>query len=202
MFTGIIETTGIIEKVASNGTNKSFWISSAIGNELKIDQSLAHNGVCLTVEAIENNTHIVTAIEETLRKTNLGLLKEGTEINLERCMVMNGRLDGHMVQGHVDCTATCTEKKKLDGSWEYTFRFPEAFAHLVIEKGSICMNGTSLTCFNVTRNSFTVAIIPYTYHHTNIKHLTEGSIVNIEFDIIGKYIFSHNHLKFFEKYSK
>lgn len=195
MFTGIIECTGIIEKVESNGSNKTFWVNSPISNELKVDQSLAHNGVCLTVEEISHNTHKVTAIEETLRKTNLGLLQSGTEINLERCMVMNGRLDGHMVQGHIDCTATCIEMKKLDGSWEFTFEFAKEFAHLVIEKGSISVNGTSLTCFNVTGNTFTVAIIPYTFEHTNIKHVTAGSIVNIEFDIIGKYIFRKSELE-------
>jgi riboflavin synthase len=195
MFTGIIETTGIVEKIQVSGTNKTFWISSPIGSELKVDQSLAHNGVCLTVEAISGSVHTVTAIEETLRKTNLHTLTIGTEINLERCMIMNGRLDGHMVQGHVDCTATCVDKKKLDGSWEFSFQFPENFAHLVIEKGSISVNGTSLTCFNVTKNQFTVAIIPYTFEHTNIKHVNAGSIVNIEFDIIGKYIFRKSELE-------
>jgi len=188
MFTGIIECTGIVEKIESKGSNKTFWIKSPIGNELKIDQSLAHNGVCLTVEEIANSIHCVTAIEETLRKTNLHTLQISSEINLERCMLMNGRLDGHIVQGHVDCTATCTHKKQLDGSWEFSFEFDKQFAHLVIEKGSISINGTSLTCFNVSENNFTVAIIPYTFEHTNIKHVVAGSIVNIEFDIIGKYI--------------
>ena len=188
MFTGIIECTGIVEKIESKGSNKTFWIKSPIGNELKIDQSLAHNGVCLTVEEIANSIHRVTAIEETLRKTNLHTLHIGSEINLERCMLMNGRLDGHIVQGHVDCTATCTQKKQLNGSWEFSFEFDNQFAHLVIEKGSISINGTSLTCFNVSENSFTVAIIPYTFEHTNIKHVVAGSIVNLEFDIIGKYI--------------
>ena len=194
MFTGIIECTGIIEKIESNGSNKTFWIKSPISSELKIDQSLAHNGVCLTVEAISNGIHQVTAIEETLRKTNLGMLQSGTEINLERCMIMNGRLDGHLVQGHVDATATCINKKQLDGSWEFSFEFDNQFAHLVIEKGSISVNGTSLTCFNVSNNSFTVAIIPYTFEHTNIKHTEPGTIVNIEFDIIGKYIFRKSEL--------
>ena len=188
MFTGIIECTGIVEKIESKGSNKTFWIKSPIGNELKIDQSLAHNGVCLTVEEIANSIHRVTAIEETLRKTNLHTLQISSEINLERCMLMNGRLDGHIVQGHVDCTATCTHKKQLDGSWEFSFEFDKQFAHLVIEKGSISINGTSLTCFNVSENNFTVAIIPYTFEHTNIKHVVAGSIVNLEFDIIGKYI--------------
>ena len=188
MFTGIIECTGIVEKIESKGSNKTFWIKSPIGNELKIDQSLAHNGVCLTVEEIANSIHRVTAIEETLRTTNLHTLQISSEINLERCMLMNGRLDGHIVKGHVDCTATCTHKKQLNGSWEFSFEFDNQFAHLVIEKGSISINGTSLTCFNVSENSFTVAIIPYTFEHTNIKHVVAGSIVNLEFDIIGKYI--------------
>ena len=188
MFTGIIECTGTIEKVESTGSNKTFWIKSPISHELKVDQSLSHNGVCLTVEEIFSSSHRVTAIEETLRKTNLYTLQPGSEINLERCMLMNGRLDGHIVQGHVDCTATCSQKKQLDGSWEFSFEFDKQFAHLVIEKGSISINGTSLTCFNVSENSFTVAIIPYTFDHTNIKHVIVGSIVNIEFDIIGKYI--------------
>lgn len=195
MFTGIIECKGTIEKVAYNGSNKTFWINSPISNELTIDQSVAHNGVCLTVEAISNHSHRVTAIEETLRKTNLGLLEPGTEINLERCLLMNGRLDGHLVQGHVDTTATCIEVKKLDGSWEFIFQFAKEFAHLVIEKGSISVNGTSLTCFNVTTNTFTVAIIPYTFEHTNIKHTIAGTVVNIEFDIIGKYIFRKSELE-------
>lgn len=194
MFTGIIETTGIIEKIETNGTNKSFWVKSSIGNELKVDQSLAHNGVCLTIEEVAGNTHKVTAIEETLRKSNLGLLKEDSELNLEQCMQMNGRIDGHIVQGHVDCTAFCIEKKELEGSWEYTFQFPENYAHLVIDKGSISVNGISLTCFNVTRNTFTVAIIPYTFEHTNMKHVQPETVVNIEFDIIGKYIFRKSEL--------
>ncbi len=194
MFTGIIETTGIIEKIEINGTNKSFWVASSISNELKVDQSLAHNGVCLTVESIFNSVHKVTAIEETLKKTNLNILQIGAEINLERCMLVNGRLDGHMVQGHIDCTAICINKKELEGSWEFTFQFPEEFAHLIIEKGSISVNGISLTCFNVSKTTFTVAIIPYTFHHTNIKNITVESIVNIEFDIIGKYILRRNEL--------
>ena len=195
MFTGIIESTGIIKKIVSKGTNNTFWIESPISQELKVDQSIAHNGVCLTVESINGNTHTVTAIEETLKKTNLSHLQDGSEINLERCMVMNGRLDGHLVQGHVDCTAECTDRITLEGSWEFTFRFPEKFAHLVIEKGSISVNGTSLTCFNVGRNSFTVAIIPYTFHHTSIKNVVVGTSVNIEFDIIGKYIFRKTELE-------
>lgn len=188
MFTGIIEQTGLVEAIETTGTNATFWISSPLSAELKIDQSVSHSGVCLTVEEIKDNKHRVTAIEETLNKTNLGSWKIGTLINLERCMIMNGRLDGHIVQGHVDATAMCIKKLTLDGSWEFTFEFDTQFAHLVIEKGSISVNGTSLTCFNVTNNSFTVAIIPYTFEHTNMNQLEEGNYINVEFDIIGKYV--------------
>lgn len=188
MFTGIIEQPGVIEAIETKGTNATFWISSPISTELKIDQSLNHNGVCLTVEEINNNLHRVTAIEETLNKTNLGTWKKGTLVNLERCMMLNGRLDGHIVQGHVDTTALCIRKLTLKGSWQFTLEFDTKFAHLVIEKGSISINGISLTCFNVTNNTFTVAIIPYTFTHTNMSQLEEGNIVNIEFDIIGKYV--------------
>lgn len=188
MFTGIIESTGKIVSIEKNGTNIRFWVESPLSNELKIDQSLSHDGVCLTVEAIEGNTHCVTAIEETLNKTNLNGWQKGHTINLERCMIMNGRLDGHIVQGHVDATATCINNQVLEGSWEYRFEFPEEFSHLVIEKGSIAINGTSLTCFNVDKNHFSVAIIPYTYEHTSINQVKEGTAVNIEFDILGKYV--------------
>lgn len=188
MFTGIIETTGTIQSIEKSGTNVSFWVASSLTNALKVDQSLSHNGVCLTVEAIENDHHRVTAIEETLQKTNLGSLQTGHVVNLERCMQMNGRLDGHIVQGHVDSTAVCTEAITKDGSWEYRFEMDAAFASLIIEKGSITINGTSLTIFDLTKNSFKVAIIPYTYHHTNISSVQIGSVVNIEFDMIGKYV--------------
>lgn len=188
MFTGIIESTGKVVSIEKNGTNLRFRIESPVSKELKIDQSISHNGVCLTVESTQENTHVVTAIEETLRKTDLGNWQEGMEINLERCMLMNGRLDGHIVQGHVDTTATCINRKELEGSWEFTFQFPEEFAHLVIEKGSIAVNGTSLTCFNVGKDHFTIAVIPYTYEHTNIHQVKLNTIVNIEFDILGKYV--------------
>ncbi|MES2374083.1 MAG: riboflavin synthase [Bacteroidota bacterium] len=188
MFTGIIECTGKIGSISAKGTNLSFWIESPISKELKIDQSVSHNGVCLTIEALDGDKHLVTAIEETLKKTDLGNWKEGMEINLERCMLMNGRLDGHIVQGHVDTTAVCVERKELDGSWEFTFQFPAEFAHLVIEKGSIAVNGTSLTCFHVGKDRFTIAVIPYTFEHTNIHQVIVGSVVNIEFDILGKYV--------------
>lgn len=187
MFTGIIETTGVIKKVIPTGNNKTFWVESPISSQLKEDQSVSHNGVCLTVEKVDGN-HQVTAIEETLKKTNLLNWKEGNLINLERCMQMNGRIDGHIVLGHVDTIATCVERKELNGSWEFTFEFPKQFSHLVIEKGSICLNGISLTIFNVKKKLFTIAIIPYTFEHTNIKTLIVGDKANIEFDIIGKYV--------------
>jgi riboflavin synthase len=188
MFTGIIETTGIVHLIEKNGSNISFWIGSSISNELKVDQSVSHNGVCLTVEEISAGKHKVTAIEETLRKTDLSQWKVGNEINIERCMMMNGRLDGHIVQGHVDATAICISKKVFDGSVEFTFGFDESFAQLLIEKGSVAINGTSLTCFNVGKHAFTVAIIPYTLEHTNFKQLNENVVANIEFDVIGKYV--------------
>ena len=188
MFTGIIEVVGIVESVENNDSNKTFTINAPFLEELKVDQSISHNGVCLTIEAIHPNSYTVTAIVETLSKTNLGLLKVGDKINLERCMVLNGRLDGHIVQGHVDDTATCIQKTDKSGSWEYRFEFHPQFAHLIIEKGSVCINGISLTAFNVTQNTFDVAIIPYTYHHTNIHTINPGSSVNIEYDVVGKYI--------------
>jgi riboflavin synthase len=188
MFTGIIEKTGIIKEIISQGTNKSFWVVSSIVEELKIDQSLSHNGICLTVEEIKNGMHRVTAIEETLLKTNAVSWEKEQIINLERCMQLNGRLDGHIVQGHVDCTAACIEIMEKAGSWEYSFTFPEKFAALIIEKGSVTVNGISLTCFNVADDRFTVAIIPYTFEHTNMSSLKRGDMVNIEWDIVGKYV--------------
>ena len=188
MFTGIIETTGIVKQVISNGSNKIFQVESSISSQLKADQSVSHSGVCLTVEEVTENTHRITAIDETLQKTNLGNWKEGTLVNLERCLQLNDRLDGHLVQGHVDTTATCTKRKEKDGSWEFEFAFPKKFAELLIEKGSVCVNGISLTAFDVKRKSFTVAIVPFTFEHTNIKEVQEGDSVNIEFDLIGKYL--------------
>lgn len=195
MFTGIIEATGQLKQVEINGSNLSFWIESSISPELKVDQSLSHNGVCLTVEAIEGQTYKVTAIDETLKKTNLGALQPNSFVNLERCMQLNGRLDGHIVQGHIDTTAVCIAIDKKDGSTEFSFRFDEKFATLVIEKGSITLNGISLTIFNVSRNEFTVAIIPYTMEHTNMKSLKVNDVVNIEFDMIGKYVNRIQELK-------
>lgn len=188
MFTGIIEQTGIISSVEINGSNHTFRLKSALATELKVDQSVSHNGVCMTVEEINGDHYRITAIEETIQKTNLAHWKPGTIVNLERCMQMNGRLDGHIVQGHVDTTAVCKKIIEKSGSWEFDFEIEENFAHLIIEKGSICLNGISLTIFNVTKNSFTVAIIPYTYNHTNVNHVKKGDMVNIEFDILGKYI--------------
>jgi riboflavin synthase len=188
MFTGIIEKTGVVTTITSNGTNKTFWVSSALSNELKVDQSLSHNGVCLTVEEVLDGQHRVTAIEETLTKTNLGQWQVGSAVNLERCMQLNGRLDGHIVQGHVDATAECTAIIEKAGSWEYRFNFPAAFSSLVIEKGSVTVNGISLTCFNVGDTNFSVAVIPYTYGHTNIGGLKKGDVVNVEFDVVGKYV--------------
>jgi riboflavin synthase len=188
MFTGIIECIGKVVAVSENGTNRSFWVASNISDQLKIDQSVSHSGVCLTVDELAPGKHRVTAIAETLSKTNLGQWTTDTVVNLERCMVMNGRLDGHIVQGHVDTVALCIEQKEMDGSWVYTFRFPIEFAALVIEKGSISVNGISLTCFNVTSDTFTIAVIPYTFENTNIGGVNTGNAVNIEFDILGKYI--------------
>jgi riboflavin synthase len=188
MFTGIIEAFGIVHSIEKQGTNTTFWISSPVSDELKTDQSVAHNGVCLTIEEVKEGRHRITAIEETLKKTNLFEWQDGTLVNLERCMTFTGRIDGHIVQGHVDTTAICTDKKDADGSWEFRFQFPAQFGSLVIEKGSISLNGISLTVFNVAANAFSVAIIPYTYTHTNIQQVKEGSSVNIEFDMIGKYV--------------
>jgi riboflavin synthase len=188
MFTGIIETSGRVADLKHEGGNLHITVTSSISSELKIDQSVAHNGVCLTVVALQDGTHTVTAIEETLNKTNIGHLKTGDLINLERCMQMNGRLDGHIVQGHVDQTAVCIAYKELDGSWEYTFEYDLSRGNVTVEKGSVCINGISLTVVNSQANSFSVAIIPYTYEHTNLQQVREGSVVNLEFDIIGKYV--------------
>jgi len=195
MFTGIIETTGFIHKIILSGTNRTFCVKSPISQELKVDQSVSHNGVCLTVEAINDGMHQLTAIEETLAKTNLGDWQEGDTVNIERCLQMNGRLDGHIVQGHVDTTGTCTVAIEKNGSLEYSFEIDKKFASLIIEKGSISLNGISLTIFNVKEDGFTVAIIPYTYTHTNMQFLKAGDKVNIEFDMIGKYVNRMESLK-------
>ncbi len=194
MFTGIIENTGTVTDITSMGSNKTFWIKSLISNELKVDQSVSHNGACLTVEETAPGHHRVTAVEETLSKTTLSTWKTGDLINLERCMIMNGRLDGHIVQGHVDTTGVCVDRKDMGGSWEFTFTFPVNFGGLIIEKGSVSLNGISLTLFNISSELFTVAVIPYTFENTNMKEINIGVHVNIEFDIIGKYIQRMNSL--------
>ncbi len=179
---------GTVEKLVPNETNLSIYVRSAMSNELKIDQSVSHNGVCLTVEKAGEGHHVVTAVSETLMRTNLDSVLVGDAINLERCMIMNGRIDGHLVQGHVDTTGICIAKKSIGGSWEYRFEFPMRYGHLVIEKGSVCINGISLTVFDVAESSFSVAIIPYTFYHTTMQFLELGIKVNIEFDVIGKYL--------------
>ncbi len=188
MFTGIIETLAKVEGIAKEQSNVHFTFSSAITHELKIDQSVAHNGVCLTVVSIDNKQYTVTAIEETLQKTNLGNLNVGDSVNLERCMPANGRFDGHIVQGHVDETGTVTNIIDNNGSWTYTITYNNASNNLTVEKGSITINGTSLTVVNSQENSFSVCIIPYTYENTVFKTLKMGDAVNLEFDIVGKYV--------------
>jgi riboflavin synthase len=188
MFTGIIETFGRLTDISPERGNLHFTIESEISSELKIDQSVSHNGVCLTVVNVDSGKHVVTAIEETLLKSNLDSLRVGDFLNLERCMQMNGRLDGHIVQGHVDQTAICIDVRELPGSWEYTFDYDPAAGNVTVEKGSICVNGISLTVINSLANSFSVAIIPYTFEHTNMQYLKNGDTVNLEFDIIGKYV--------------
>ena len=194
MFTGIIESMARVAAIGHEGSNVHFTISSPLAQQLRVDQSVAHNGVCLTVVAIDGDSYVVTAVAETLAKTNLGLWRVGDEINIERSLKIGDRLDGHFVQGHVDATATCIEKQALEGSWLFRFRFPAAFAPLVIEKGSVCINGVSLTVFDAGRDEFTVTIIPYTYEHTNFHAIGEGTVVNIEFDVLGKYLLRRQEL--------
>lgn len=189
MFTGIIEKTGKIHSVQKQGENLNIWVESELGSELKIDQSVAHNGICLTVVGLENNLHLVTAVAETRLKTNIDSWKEGTCVNLERCMLANGRFDGHIVQGHIDDTATCTKISEENGSWLFYFGLNQKMQqNLIVDKGSICINGVSLTVVACTEEGFLVTIIPYTYEHTNFKELAVGDKVNLEFDILGKYI--------------
>ncbi len=186
MFTGIIEQLGEVKHIEKDQENVHFTLSADFTNELKIDQSVAHNGVCLTVVSIENDTYVVTAIKETLDKTNLGNLNPGNKVNLERCMKLGDRLDGHIVQGHVDKVAECTAIEDQDGSWKFTFRYEGN--EKTVEKGSVTVNGISLTVVDSTDNGFSVCIIPYTYEHTNFQELKVGDKVNLEFDIIGKYV--------------
>jgi riboflavin synthase len=188
MFTGIIESLGIIKDLQSEQDNLHISVDCSITNELKIDQSVAHNGVCLTVVAIKDNVYTVTAIQETLKKTNVGELKVGSSVNLERAMKLGDRLDGHIVQGHVDQIGTCIEIEETNGSWFFTFEYDSKLSNITIEKGSITVNGVSLTVVNSAENQFSVAIIPYTYEHTNFKNFKIGSSVNLEFDIVGKYL--------------
>jgi len=188
LFTGIIETSGEVVGLKPDQGNLDITIASSISDELKIDQSVSHNGVCLTVVGLQPGRHIVTAISETIKKSNLGQLRPGDQVNLERCMQLNDRLDGHIVQGHVDQTAICTEVSELKGSWLYTFQYDPSQGNITVEKGSVCINGISLTVVNSQANSFSVHVIPYTYENTNLKAVRAGDAVNIEFDIIGKYV--------------
>lgn len=188
MFTGIIETVGEVVGREEEGKNITFTIQSLLAKELKIDQSISHNGVCLTVVHQQDDRYKVSAIDETLKKSNLGQLTVGSKVNLERCMPANGRFDGHIVQGHVDQIAECVQITEEDGSWLFNFRYDPSTGNVTVEKGSISVNGVSLTCFNTQVGGFTVAIIPYTYENTNFHQLKVGDIVNLEFDIIGKYV--------------
>lgn len=188
MFTGIIETLGEVSKLEKEGSNLHITVDSAITNELKIDQSVAHNGVCLTVVSLDGNTYTVTAIEETLQKTSLDNLKVGDKVNLERAMILGSRLDGHIVQGHVDQTGVCTSVEEKNGSWFFSFKYDATTSNPTIEKGSITIDGTSLTVVDSGKNTFSVAIIPYTYEHTIFNTYKIGTVVNLEFDVIGKYV--------------
>jgi riboflavin synthase len=188
MFTGIIETLGHIVQVEEEGTNCHFKVESSFAQELKVDQSVAHDGVCLTVTKIEGNCHWVTAVKETQEKTTLGDWRVGGKVNVERCMLNNGRFDGHIVQGHVDQTGLCESIEEVGGSWLIDFSYDPGFGNVTVEKGSICINGVSLTCFQSAEGQFRVTIIPYTWEHTNFHQLKPGNRVNLEFDIIGKYV--------------
>ncbi|NNE31310.1 MAG: riboflavin synthase [Winogradskyella sp.] len=195
MFTGIIEDLGKVVSLNNEGGNLHITMETSITDALKIDQSVAHNGVCLTVVSINNMHYTVTAIQETLDKTNLGLLTVNDVVNIERAMKLGDRLDGHIVQGHVDQTAVCTQVKEENGSWIFTFEYDEALNNVTIEKGSITVNGVSLTVINSQLNNFSVAIIPYTYEHTTFKNFKKGTLVNLEFDVIGKYVKRLNELR-------
>ena len=188
MFTGIVEKTGRVAAIQAEGTNLTFTIESLLATELKVDQSVSHNGICLTVTSVLGDVYTVTAVDETLKKTNLGHVQVGHRVNLERCMPATGRFDGHIVQGHVDQTGLCTNVQDLNGSWLYDFDYAPEHGNVTVEKGSICINGVSLTVFNSTDNAFRVTIIPYTYEHTTFGDLKAGDVVNLEFDIVGKYI--------------
>lgn len=188
MFTGIIECIGHIEKIEKEGTNVHLWVKSSISDELKIDQSVAHDGVCLTVTSVEPGCHAVTLVAESLERSHFKNSKVGCPVNLERAVTLQHRLDGHLVQGHVDGVMTCTERLDKDGSWWFTFQFPKEQAHLLIDKGSVCINGVSLTVINPTRDTFSVTIIPYTIDHTTFGKLHPGDLCNVEFDLVAKYL--------------
>lgn len=188
MFTGIIETLGTVSKIELEDSNVHFYIESSLSPELKVDQSVSHNGVCLTVVEVNDGIHKVTAIDETLQKTNLRYLKAGHRVNIERCTIVNGRFDGHIVQGHVDQTAVCIAKEDQNGSWLFTFQYDPSLNNITVEKGSISVNGISLTVVNSREDRFSVAIIPFTIENTNLMDVEVGSLVNLEFDIVGKYI--------------
>jgi riboflavin synthase len=188
MFTGIVEAVGKVERIVTDQANRHFCISSPISHELRIDQSVLHNGVCLTVTKAEGGRHWITAVDETLRKTTLANWKEGNLVNLERAMPASGRFDGHIVQGHVDQVGTCVRVQEVGGSWLVDFEYDPAGGNITVEKGSICIDGVSLTCFNTSATGFRVTIIPYTFENTNFKILKPGDTVNLEFDIIGKYV--------------
>ncbi|TRX35053.1 riboflavin synthase [Flavobacterium restrictum] len=188
MFTGIIETLGVVQEIKKDKNNLHLTIDSSLTSELKIDQSVAHNGICMTVVAINNSVYTVTAIDETVKKTNLSYWKIGDSINLERAMKLGDRLDGHLVQGHVDQIGTCIVAKETNGSWLYTFEYDQNLHNITIEKGSITVNGVSLTVVDSQKNQFSVAIIPYTFEHTNFNTFQVGTIINLEFDVIGKYV--------------
>jgi riboflavin synthase len=194
MFTGIIAHIARVKELLPNGGNLDIRLEGPFAHELKIDQSVAHNGVCLTVVEINGDTYRVTAVAETLKKTNLGQLEEGDAVNIELALRAGDRLDGHFVQGHVDATGRCIDVQETGGSWLFSFSFPAEFAPLIIEKGSVCINGVSLTAFGVTRDTFTVTIIPYTYQHTTFQHLRKGDSVNLEFDVLGKYMMRKQEL--------
>ncbi len=196
MFTGIIEDMAVLKQVSTSGTNRTFTLQARISPELKVDQSLSHNGVCLTVESVNNDTYSVTAIKETLQKTNLGSLQVGDKVNLERCLKADGRFDGHIVQGHVDQTGVLEKIENKDGSYLLSFSYDDHKGNITVEKGSVCVNGISLTVVNSSDKGFSVAIIPYTWEHTNLGLLKVGDSVNLEFDILGKYmqkILSNRH---------
>ncbi|MGL2987813.1 riboflavin synthase [Flavobacterium sp. RSSA_27] len=195
MFTGIIETLGIVTEIKKEQNNLHLTLTSNFTHELKIDQSVAHNGICLTVVAINGSQYTVTAIAETIKKTNIGSWNINDEVNLERAMKLGDRLDGHIVQGHVDQTASCIEAYETNGSWHYTFEYDPKLCNITIEKGSITVNGVSLTVVNSEKNKFSVAIIPYTFEHTNFHNFKVGTIVNLEFDVIGKYVARLHSLK-------